>query len=339
MTIELHRAGDLLEIRLARPPVNALVPALLDALATAVRQAPADGARGIVLAGGPGVFSAGMDVPHLVKLPDDQLGPAWMSLFDAARALAASPLPVVAAIGGHSPAGGCVLALCCDYRIMARGPFRIGLNEVQVGLVAPDAIQHLMRRVVGPYRAERLLVPGALVDAEQALSIGLVDELVDAGDVTPRAQAWLQDLLKLPEAAMRATRRIARADMVAALEGFTDETLAGFLAEWHSPATQAALQALVARLGKSEPPVATGRAGSLTHPLHDGAYTRAPGSPACSIASSRCAAVTPDPHCSTTRAGGVPSSSASNEARSSAGGRKRPSRSVSTYGRFRAPGI
>ena len=251
MTIELHRAGDLLEIRLARPPVNALVPALLDALATAVRQAPADGARGIVLAGGPGVFSAGMDVPHLVKLPDDQLGPAWMSLFDAARALAASPLPVAAAIGGHSPAGGCVLALCCDYRIMARGPFRIGLNEVQVGLVAPDAIQHLMRRVVGPYRAERLLVPGALVDAEQALSIGLVDELVDAGDVTPRAQAWLQDLLKLPEAAMRATRRIARADMVAALEGFTDETLAGFLAEWHSPATQAALQALVARLGKS----------------------------------------------------------------------------------------
>ena len=251
MTIELHRTGDLLEIRLARPPVNALVPELLQALAAAVRQAPADGARGIVLAGGPGVFSAGMDVPHLVKLPDDQLGPAWMSLFDAARALAASPLPVVAAIGGHSPAGGCVLALCCDYRIMARGPFRIGLNEVQVGLVAPDAIQHLMRRVVGPYRAERLLVPGALVDAEQALSIGLVDELVDAGDVTPRAQAWLQDLLKLPEAAMRATRRIARADMVAALEGFTDETLAGFLAEWHSPATQAALQALVARLGKS----------------------------------------------------------------------------------------
>ena len=251
MTIELHRTGDLLEIRLARPPVNALVPDLLNALATAVRQAPGDGVRGIVLAGGTGVFSAGMDVPHLVKLPDDQLGPAWMSLFDAARALAASPLPVVAAIGGHSPAGGCVLALCCDYRIMARGPFRIGLNEVQVGLVAPDAIQHLMRRVVGPYRAERLLVPGALVDAEQALSIGLVDELVDAGDVTPRAQAWLQDLLKLPEAAMRATRRIARADMVAALEGFTDETLAGFLAEWHSPATQAALQALVARLGKS----------------------------------------------------------------------------------------
>ena len=76
---------------------------------------------------------------------------------DAARALAAFPSPVVAAIAGHAPAGGCVLALCCDYRIMASGPFRIGLNETQVGLVAPEGIQHLLRRVVGLHRAERLL--------------------------------------------------------------------------------------------------------------------------------------------------------------------------------------
>ena len=121
---------------------------------------------------------------------------------------------------------------------------------MQDGLVAPDAIQHLMRRVVGPRRAERLLVPGALVEAGHAHDIGLVDELAEPGTVTARAIAWLEDLLKLPEEAMRGTRRIARADMVAALEGFTDETLAGFLDAWRSPATQAALQALVARLGK-----------------------------------------------------------------------------------------
>jgi enoyl-CoA hydratase/carnithine racemase len=248
--IELHRHGDLQEIRLARPPVNALEPAMLTALAEAVRQAPSEGVRGIVLSGRPGVFSAGMDVPHLMRLDRDALKAGWMTLFDAARALASSEIPVVAAIAGHSPAGGCVLALCCDYRIMARGPFRIGLNEVQVGLVAPDAIQALMRRVVGPYRAERLLVAGALVDAEQALAIGLVDELTDAEHVVVRATVWLEELLKLPQAAMRATRRLARADMIAALDDFTDAKLAGFLDEWHSPSTQAALQALLARLGK-----------------------------------------------------------------------------------------
>jgi len=157
---------------------------------------------------------------------------------------------VVAAIGGHSPAGGCVLALCCDYRVMARGPFRIGLNEVQVGLVAPDCIQHLMRRVVGTYRAERLLVAGALVDAEQALAFGLVDELTEAELVVTRANHWLEELLKLPAASMLATRRLARADMVAALDGFDDASMAGFMDDWFAPATQAALQALVARLKK-----------------------------------------------------------------------------------------
>ena len=250
MSIELHRHGSIQEIRLARPPVNALTPELLSALRTAVLAAPADGARGIILTGGSKVFSGGMDVPHLMGLDRAALKAGWSSLFAAARALANSPVPVVAAIGGHSPAGGCVLALCCDYRIMARGPFRIGLNEVQVGLVAPDAIQHLMRRVVGTYRAERLLVAGALVESEQAQAIGLVDELTDAEHVVTRATRWLEELLALPPAAMQATRRIARADMAAALHGFADSELDGFLDDWYAPATQAALQALVARLKK-----------------------------------------------------------------------------------------
>jgi enoyl-CoA hydratase/carnithine racemase len=250
MSIELHRHGDIHEIRLARPPVNALTPELLSALRAAVQAAPAEGARGIVLTGGSKVFSGGMDVPHLMGLDRAALKAGWATLFAAARALADSRVPVVAAIGGHSPAGGCVLALCCDYRIMARGPFRIGLNEVQVGLVAPDAIQHLMRRVVGTYRAERLLVAGSLVESEQAQAIGLVDELTDAEHVLARALHWLEELLKLPSAAMLASRQVARADMVAALEAFSDDHLDGFIEDWYAPGTQAALQALVARLKK-----------------------------------------------------------------------------------------
>ena len=248
--LELHRHGPVHEIRLARPPVNALNPELLSALKIAVQSAPGEGARGIVISGGPNVFSGGMDVPAMVGLDRAGLTAAWSTLFAAGRAIAGSPVPVVAAIGGHSPAGGCVLALCCDYRVMARGPFRIGLNEVQVGLVAPDAIPHLMRRVVGPYRAERLLVQGALIEAEQAHAIGLVDELTDAEHVAVRARAWLEDLLKLPSGPMLATRQLARADLVSALADFSDAQLAGFVDGWFAPDTQAALQALVARLKK-----------------------------------------------------------------------------------------
>lgn len=128
--VETIHHDDIVELKLARAPVNALDPTLCNDLRNALASAIETGAQGIVLSGGPKVFSAGLDVPYLLSLGDDRhaLMTAWEAFFDTAMALAASPVPVVAAIAGHAPAGGCVLALCCDYRVMASGPFRIGLN-------------------------------------------------------------------------------------------------------------------------------------------------------------------------------------------------------------------
>lgn len=249
--VETLDHGAIRELRLARPPVNAIDPALCADLARAIGEAIAAGAQGLVLSGGPKVFSAGLDVPFLVKLGDDRaaLRHAWDGFFAVARALADAPVPVVAALAGHAPAGGCVLALCCDYRVMASGPFSIGLNETRVGLVAPDGIQHLLRRVVGPRQAERMLLTGELVLAEQALAMGLVDELVEIDHVATRARVWLEQLLALPRAPMLETRRIARADLVAALEPGRIE-LDRFIEAWYSDDTQDALRALMAKLGK-----------------------------------------------------------------------------------------
>jgi enoyl-CoA hydratase/carnithine racemase len=253
--IEHTRHGDIHELRLSRPPVNALHDELLDAILAAHANAISDGARGIVLSGNEKVFSGGMDVPYLMSLDRPNMKACWSRFFATARALAGSPVPVAAAITGHNPAGGCVLALCCDYRVMALSPdptkpFRIGLNETQVGLAVPEAIQYLMRRVVGAQRAERLIVAGAMVDSEQAHAFGIVDELAAPNDVITRCVAWLQSTLALPSAPMLATRRIARADIVAALAAFGDHELEGFLDQWDTPDTQAALQAVMARLKK-----------------------------------------------------------------------------------------
>lgn len=254
--VEIHSADGIVELKLARAPVNALNPQLCSDLRQALAGAIEGGAQGIVLSGGAKVFSAGLDVPYLLSLGNDRaaLTEAWEAFFSAALALAESPVPVVAAIGGHAPAGGCVLALCCDYRVMARSedpskPFRIGLNETQVGLVVPVGILRLMQRVVGVYRAERLVVAGDMVEAERAERIGLVDELVDAGDVASRAREWLTQLLRLPQPVMRQTRAIARADVIAALQPENIQ-LSRFVDAWGDPATQTALHALVARLGK-----------------------------------------------------------------------------------------
>ena len=112
----------------------------------------------------------------------------------------------------------------------------------------PECIQAALRRLVGTYRAERLLVAGAMLEPEQALRVGLVDELADAEQVVARALAWLGELLKLPPHAMRATRRLARADLAAVFAEPDEAAGRGFLDGWYAPETQAVLKALVARL-------------------------------------------------------------------------------------------
>lgn len=247
--IERTRHEDIHELRLARPPVNALNPELCARLVETLAGAVADGARGIVLCGGPGAFSAGLDVPHLLTLDARGVRAAWQGFIDAARALAQSPVPVVAALNGHAPAGGCVLALCCDWRVMAEGPFTIGLNETQVGIAIPPGIMQLLQRTVGPRRAEAVLVPGQMVESEQALQIGLVDELAGIDHVVTRAMARLDLLLDLPRGPMLETRRVLRKDLQDALSP-ENMQLEQCLESWHSEDTQQALRAMVARLGK-----------------------------------------------------------------------------------------
>lgn len=244
----LPHHGDIAEIRLARPPVNALNMELIDALRDALAQAPRDGVRGVVISGAPGLFSAGVDVPELLQRDRAGVRAYWRALFALCADLAHLPVPAVAAITGHAPAGGAVLALFCDYRVMAEGPFRIGLNEVQVGLMVPDCIQLALRRVVGTYRAERLLVAGAMLEAEQALACGFVDELTGVDQVITRAVHWLTGLLALPRQAMLATRKLARADLHTAWQNVDTLPLDSFVDAFFNDETQATLQGLVARL-------------------------------------------------------------------------------------------
>ncbi|MGH8234276.1 MAG: enoyl-CoA hydratase/isomerase family protein [Rhodanobacteraceae bacterium] len=248
MLEQIEHAGNIRELKLARPPVNALNPALIATLKQAIENAPGDGARALVLSGSPGLFSAGLDIPTLLQLDRTAMRAFWNDFFGVCAALARSPIPIAAAVTGHSPAGGAVLAIFCDYRVMARGEFRIGLNEVQVGLNVPDCIQAGLRRLVGTYRAERLLVAGAMLDAEDALTAGLVDELTDVDHVVTRTIAWLEPLLKLPRQALLGTRAMARADLAKLFDDPASLPVDDFLDGWFAPEAQATLQALVERL-------------------------------------------------------------------------------------------
>jgi len=232
------------ELRLARAPVNALDTALIETLADAVEAAPGAGARALVLSGQPGIFSAGLDVPALLRLDRAGMRAAFVALGRAQQVIARSPVPVIAAITGHAPAGGTVLVVHCDYRVMAEGPFTLGLNEVAVGLTPGRLLHKAFARLVGEGRAAVLLTRGAMLEPRYALACGLVDEVCEPEEVVPRAHARAQELLALPPAAMLMTRATARAALVALFDE-DDGTFADRATElWFSAETQQRLRAL-----------------------------------------------------------------------------------------------
>jgi len=244
----IQEHDSIAEIQMNRPPVNAMNLEFINELESTHVRLCADGAQAIVVSGKEGLFSAGLDVPELLGQSRAQIAAFWGSFFRLMNGLVASPVPVVAAITGHSPAGGAVLALHCDYRIAARGEFLIGLNEVRVGLPVPPNILFMLETVVGARQAMLLASSGAILSPERAYELGLVDELADPVDVVAGAVNWAEQMLALPSAAMNTTRLAARAGIIeraknneAYVETATDY--------WFSNETQIMMRKLVDDLG------------------------------------------------------------------------------------------
>lgn len=248
--IQIIHHGDVRELRLNRPPVNALSGELISFLKEAIQAAPREGCRALVLSGLPGRFSGGLDIPLLLGLDKLQMANIWHDFYSLLGSIAESDIPIVAAMTGHAPAGGTVLGLFCDWRVMAEGDYVLGLNEVQVGIPLPPIIVVGLRRLVGPRIAERLAVTGALFSPAQAKELGLVDELVPAEQTVERAVDYCRRLLGLPQGAMLSTRREARSDLIALFAGPMEPELQRVIESWWSPETQETLSALRERLSK-----------------------------------------------------------------------------------------
>jgi len=242
--------GSIRELQLNRPPVNALTAELMQTLRQAIESAPQQGTQAIVLSGSPNRFSAGLDFPLLLSSDQAGITSLWRSLYALLASLARSPIPIVAAITGHAPAGGTVLALYCDWRVMAQGDFKIGVNEVHVGIPLPPVILATLRRQVGARRAEWLAATGVLLSPQQALDAGLIDELVPAESLRTRAIDWCHELLRVPAEAMTVTRREARSDLVALFDEDLEGELLEMIEAWWDPRTQEALRAAAERLKK-----------------------------------------------------------------------------------------
>lgn len=204
--------------------------------------------RGSVLTGKPGYFSAGLDVVELYSYDEPTMVEFWQDLAGLLADLSASPKPWVAAISGHSPAGGCVLALCCDQRVMAEGKYRIGLNEVPVGIVVPSPIFHLYASVLGNRQAYQFLMEGKLMLPEDALACGLVDAVVPEEQVMDEALRRLQTYLALNQTVWTQTKSLLKGPLVQQLRPDFESTFGPTLKQWWSEDSRAQIAAMIQKL-------------------------------------------------------------------------------------------
>lgn len=248
--VRIERQGEVAVVRLEGGRANAMSAALLDALARAVDQVTVSDARAMVITGQGRAFSAGLALPDLIDLDRAALAAFMDDFATAMRRVLECPMPVVAAINGHAIAGGCVLALMCDARLIAAEGATIGLNEVALGIGLPAVVVEPLRARVPPTAWTTIALAGALLSAEDARRAGLVDDVVAPGDLEARALARAAELGAAPRAAYA---QVKRALLRPAIETITRVDAAereAWLDTWFSPPAQERLRAAVARISR-----------------------------------------------------------------------------------------
>jgi enoyl-CoA hydratase/carnithine racemase len=181
-------------VTLSNPKVNALSTALLGELASTAASMSLNGARAVVVTGGPRVFAAGADISEFGEQGDpgfeisdaDVVGRIGGAFLAALNAVAAIPCPTIAAVNGVALGGGCELALACDFRVAASGAL-LGQPEILLGIIPGGGGTQRLPRLVGPAVAKDLVLSGRTVDAAEAKDIGLVDAVVE-GDARDTAK-------------------------------------------------------------------------------------------------------------------------------------------------------
>ncbi|MEO5679411.1 MAG: enoyl-CoA hydratase/isomerase family protein [Acidimicrobiales bacterium] len=192
--VRIERGGDgVAVLRIDRPRANALSTEVVRQIMVAAEELTEDPPGAVVVWGGRLLFAAGADITELTTDDGVVISAAEaVAISDGFRAaydaVAAIPRLTVAAISGYALGGGCELALACDLRVCADNA-KLGQPEILLGIIPGGGGTQRLARLVGPARAKDLILTGRLVGAEEALRIGLVDRVVDRGDVLTAATA------------------------------------------------------------------------------------------------------------------------------------------------------
>jgi enoyl-CoA hydratase len=200
------RDAGLAMLLLSRPPTNAMTRQVYREIVSAADElGRRDDVAAVILFGGHEIFSAGDDAPELETLSAGEAEAADRVRRAAVDAVVAIPKPTVAAITGYALGAGLALALAADWRVSGDN-VKFGATEILTGLVPGDAAMARLARAAGASRAKELVFSGRFFGAEEALALGLIDEMVAPDDVYDAAAAWARRFLDGPAEALAAAK-------------------------------------------------------------------------------------------------------------------------------------
>ena len=219
--VSYHFADGIARISLDNGKANALSPDVFAALNNALDRAEQDRAV-VVLSGKPGIFSGGYDLKVMTSSPE--AAKALVSVGSSlSRRLLSHPYPIVAVCTGHAIAKGAFLLLSADYRIGVAGPFKIGLNEVAIGMTMHHAGIELARARLTPSAFNRSVINAEMFSPEQAVEAGFLDQVASATELEAEALAVATQLTQLNMTAHRNTKLKTRKALLELLDWAIEE--------------------------------------------------------------------------------------------------------------------
>lgn len=235
-------------LTLSRGKVNALNEEMVDHLLEMFRQLGADPeTRAVVLTGQGSFFSFGLDVPELYDYSPQDFTRFLTRFTDLYLRMFEFPKPLIAAINGHAVAGGFMLAIPCDYRVMATGRAKISLNEITFGSSVFAGSIEILKGVTGHRNAEVFALGGRMYSAEEAMALGLIDEVCEPEAVLPAALEKATEMAAHDAVAFAAIKKPLRGPVVERINHTEADSIRRFVEIWYSPSTREKTKGIVIR--------------------------------------------------------------------------------------------
>ncbi|XP_033248516.1 enoyl-CoA delta isomerase 1, mitochondrial-like [Drosophila miranda] len=238
-TVEVNDKTGIATLTMCRPPVNGQNLELLLDIKSSINEIKNNNSRGLIItSASPKVFSAGLDILEMYKPDPQRLRAVWTELQNVWCDLYGISVPTAAAINGHAPAGGCLLATACEYRVMVPNCI-IGLNETQLGIIAPKWLVSGYLNVLPKRVAERALTQGRLFTTDEALQEGLIDEIANSKEeAVDKCVAFIGTFAKVNPVARALTKHQFRADNLRQFHKEREQDVDDFLSLVNRPEVQ-----------------------------------------------------------------------------------------------------